>query len=549
MRILGVDLGASRVKAVEIDSSFGRYEIHEYYDLPVTEGQSSTGVVRKLIDDLKKYPEKVIISLPSKQVTFRSLEVPTRDKKAIRSAVRFELEDELPFPSDEIIYDFSILSSVNKKSLVHISATSKKHIDAFLDELVLSEVEPDVITTDTWAYRSILNQSLAKNKKDKPVLLIDIGYKSTALYVHIDGRPLLNRRVPWGGFYITQAIQNNYGISFDEAEKVKKDNGFILPLGGEKNYKQEQIDFSNVLTSSMKNLIKEIKSVELSTRNKAHKGFSSILVTGDTSLMPGFIHRVAQEMQTSTSLARPLTVLSGSGAKYSDDSEASFLLSLGLAVSIVGKEKSRVINFSKGRTKKEKSKIFNKIKQHKAIFQSLSIVLLCFIFSSFVKSGIYEDKVNKADVKLEKSMKSFFGHLSESAVRTYLSSPEKLKRTIRTEVDKQKLIASFLGQNPNSPVSFLNKVSKVIPRSVVLDLVEYKIGVGASKSFNNKEKRKAELIFHLDDNSSAAKVRSGLTTLMLQLKQSQLTEVDGLDGKKRMKVSFTGFLKENGNVN
>src|SRR5687767_4984321 len=99
MRILGIDIGSSSIKAVELESAFGRFDIRDYHELPNLENTPEK-VVQQLVSKLSKTPDRIIVSLPYKSTTFRNLQLPTRDKKAIQSGIKFELEDELPFPSD-----------------------------------------------------------------------------------------------------------------------------------------------------------------------------------------------------------------------------------------------------------------------------------------------------------------------------------------------------------------------------------------------------------------------------------------------------------------
>ena len=97
MRIIGIDVGSSSIKAVEMDSAFGRHEIHDYHEAPIQMDLSIQEVLEKFIKGLAKTPDRIIVALKPNQSTFRNLQLPTRNKKAIQSGIGFELEDELPF--------------------------------------------------------------------------------------------------------------------------------------------------------------------------------------------------------------------------------------------------------------------------------------------------------------------------------------------------------------------------------------------------------------------------------------------------------------------
>ena len=69
MRILGIDLGTKSIKAVEIDSAFGRYEIHEYHEEAVEPGADPAPTLLRLIRGLHKQPDRVVIALRSPSKT------------------------------------------------------------------------------------------------------------------------------------------------------------------------------------------------------------------------------------------------------------------------------------------------------------------------------------------------------------------------------------------------------------------------------------------------------------------------------------------------
>src|SRR3989338_7663807 len=126
MRILGIDLGSGSVKAVEMDSAFRRYEIHEYNEEPVGEGEDPATAARRLFERLPKKPDRMVVVLRAGRTTFRNLKLPLKDRKAIQPAIEYELEDELPYELSDSVYDYAILSSGSQGSQVHVASTLKK---------------------------------------------------------------------------------------------------------------------------------------------------------------------------------------------------------------------------------------------------------------------------------------------------------------------------------------------------------------------------------------------------------------------------------------
>ena len=271
MRILGIDLGSQSIKAVEVDSAFGRYEIHDYHEIARTPGQSLPDALAQLVTGLSKKPDKIAVALQTGQVTFRNLNLPSRDKKAIQAGVGFELEDELPFSLEDACFDYSMLSQTKQMSYVHVAATLKRHVGAFLAPWASSNVDPDLLTTEAWAYRALFNRLLGEagqTAQAQPVLLIQIGHERTTIYLHWRGAPLLAREVSWGGRDLTQAICQKYQIPLDQAEAAKLDHGFVVPEAQKAQATPEQLEFSETLTEPLAGLVNSLKPAY--TRDETH---------------------------------------------------------------------------------------------------------------------------------------------------------------------------------------------------------------------------------------------------------------------------------------
>ena len=206
MRILGIDVGTASIKAVELDSAFGRYEIHDYYEHPVEPGADLILALNRLMQALPKQPDRVAIALKTGQVTFRNIRLPTRDRKSIIAGVGFELDDELPFPLESAAYDYSILSQTKQGTHLHVAATLRNHLEGTINAWRTAGIDPDLITTESWAYRTLMNRVIARTQQEDPVILAHIGHEHTTMHVHWNGAPVLAREIAWGGRDFTDAI-------------------------------------------------------------------------------------------------------------------------------------------------------------------------------------------------------------------------------------------------------------------------------------------------------------------------------------------------------
>jgi general secretion pathway protein L len=552
MRILGIDLGSSSIKAVEVDSAFGRYDIHDYHESPITPDITPQSAIIQLLQKLHKTPDRVVLALPTGQTTFRNLQLPTRDKKAIQSGVGFELEDELPFSLEDAVYDYAILSQSKQGSTVHVAASLKKHLASSIIQWQEAELNPDTVTTEAWAYRACLNRVVTPGSsvQNSPVLLIQIGHARTTLYIHWQGAPALTREIPWGGRDLTAGICKKYGIPFEEAETAKLDHGFVSPpatLHGEtKDVTVEQSEFSACLEGQLERLILELRQIGLVAKNVTQHNIGLVYLAGGTSLLPGLGPWIEDKLRIPTKPLLSLSSATASGVTYSDQTDARFILAVALTLSLVGPDKALSINFRKGDFSKEgRSSQINLAALKKPLIAA-AIVTFCLILSLIVQSSVYNARLKSTDELLSRSVKSFFGTVSSSALRGYMASTTNLRNSINKELNKQRELARLFGPNPKSPIDFLNTLSSAIGRDTVVDMIQYQVGSSPSDPFGATDQpAAASLTFLFSNPQIAEKLATVINGKLSNVQRGKTEEVPAPDGTgKKWKVTFTGAPNE-----
>src|SRR5690606_4661147 len=131
-------------------------------------------------------PDRVVINLPKGWTTTRLFQFPTRDRKTIQNSLSFELDDDVPFAMDNIIYDFAILGgSANDGPVSNVFAAVavKSDIAAIVSEFEAMGLSPDVITIESWSISHILRRVLPKEYEGKPVCVVNIGNKQTSVHM------------------------------------------------------------------------------------------------------------------------------------------------------------------------------------------------------------------------------------------------------------------------------------------------------------------------------------------------------------------------------
>ena len=183
---------------------------------------------------LKVGKTKARYAISGQAVFTRFVKLPPLQDDNIEQLVTFEAQQHVPFPLQEVVWDYELIEGATDKEvvIVAIKSDSLDEINAAVNDSGLSTAEVDVAPMALYnAFRSTYGQF------DEPILLIDIGAKTSNL-LYIEGKRFFTRSIASGGSAITAAISKEYNVTFADAEHQKVVNGLVALGGGH----TEQLD-------------------------------------------------------------------------------------------------------------------------------------------------------------------------------------------------------------------------------------------------------------------------------------------------------------------
>ena len=181
--------------------------------------------ISELIDRLGiSKATKLRYSISGQSVFTRFIKLPPIEDDNIQQLVAFEAQQHVPFPIEEVIWDWQLLDSNSSEKEVALVAIKGESLND-LNDIV---ADTGLKTIDVDASPMSLYNALVFNypELEGTTLLIDIGAKTCNL-IYLEGKRMFTRSVAVGGASITTAIAKEYGISFSEAEAQKCNNGLV----------------------------------------------------------------------------------------------------------------------------------------------------------------------------------------------------------------------------------------------------------------------------------------------------------------------------------
>lgn len=319
MRSLGIDIGTSNIKIVELSQSsggvalenYGILETYGYLDRPNAAIQSSyfkiveetsVDLLKKLLKSFKPRTKRAVISLPIFSSFVTIFEMPLTDEKEISRAIPFEAKKYIPLPLDELTVDWAIINDgarggKNISSKILLIAIPKDLIRRY--QRIAKDVGLDVVAFELESValaRSLLGQNKA------PVLILDVGAQSTNVAIVENGYLMSNENLSTAGSEITHVIAQGLGISKERAEEFKRVKGFnVEPQEAEVvNLMLPVIDyFGNEISRSL-NMYKEKTGVEI----------KNVILAGGTANLPGLEQYLSQQLELNVQRAWPFTNIS-----------------------------------------------------------------------------------------------------------------------------------------------------------------------------------------------------------------------------------------------
>lgn len=239
-RVLTLDVGASKVVLAEFNVKNSALPVLTKVASHKFDGNNgqdvnfatlaAEGIISQLMQMAGIEPAPLLVMLSGQSVFTRFSKVPIiGNKNALEIQITQEVEQNLPFPGQDVVWDYQVLSNDDPTEAdVLIVAVKKDLAEEVASCASGSGLNPTLIDSSALALYNCVRYNYPE--LDGCTMALDIGAKSTSLIFSEAGKFFV-RSIPIGGNMITAEISKGLGISFDEAESLKLEKGFVA-LGG-----------------------------------------------------------------------------------------------------------------------------------------------------------------------------------------------------------------------------------------------------------------------------------------------------------------------------
>ncbi|KKW47637.1 hypothetical protein A3C21_03360 [Candidatus Kaiserbacteria bacterium RIFCSPHIGHO2_02_FULL_59_21] len=324
--VLGIDIGASSAKIVQLRASRGSAILETYGEIALGPyGGQPVGKAVKLtpektaeaLADLMKEANITArsgsMSIPFSSSLISVLEFPKVDKDALKRMVPIEARKYIPMPISEVTLDwFVIPEEEGEKSAfdrvqpaparpkgqeVLLVAIHNETLNAYKTITESSGIRAEFYEIEIFSViRSSLSHGIA------PVLVVDLGAATTKMYVVERGIVRLTHLVTAGGQQMTETLARSLNWEFEKAERVKRERG----LNDSSAYSTDENDrIKTAMLSTLSRLFSEVNRVLLSYGQRYNKNVSHVVLAGGGAELPGLASYAKEALSAEIAIADP----------------------------------------------------------------------------------------------------------------------------------------------------------------------------------------------------------------------------------------------------
>ncbi len=347
-QLVGLDIGSSGIKLVQLKENRGRYVLQKFGFKPLEpevivdgtvmdEGQV-VSAIKGLFDELNVKVKQVAVSISGHAVIIKKISLPPMPDDELEGQVKLAAEQYIPFDINEVNIDFHVLppsegDGAGEGEMSVILVAAKKDKINELTELVKGAgLAPLVMDVDAFAIENMhaINYPMSQ---EETTALVNVGASVMNINIVSKGTSLFTRDIPIGGNRYTESIQRELGLSYEEAEQLKK--------GGKASGNNQAAAAQSVIESVNAEVASEIaRTIDYYKSTVSEGDVQQVLLCGGGAQVSGLVKQLRDRMQAVVEVANPFAQVDVSGSDFDQTTLAEMApmasVGVGLALRSVG---------------------------------------------------------------------------------------------------------------------------------------------------------------------------------------------------------------------
>lgn len=327
--VLGIDIGTTTIKIVELEQSGGEVSLKNYgmienfghlerenaaiqsSGLKIVDEMTAV-LLRELLKQMGPTTKEAVFSLPAFSSFVTTMDLPNISEKEFKSAIPYEARQYVPIPLSEVVLDWKVLrpipGSTPNRIQVLLVAVSQDVVNKYYRIAELSGLKLKALELE-----SISMARAVVPSDPTPTVVVDVGSRATSISI-VDERDVrMTHDIDTAGNDLTMAIARGMNLSPVKAEEIKKNYG----IASIQSYQY----LPGLMTPLIDSIVSEIQKTSKRYLEKTKREVKRVVLCGGGVIPPGVKEYFERELKMPTELADPFSNLS-----YSSDLEPALKL-------------------------------------------------------------------------------------------------------------------------------------------------------------------------------------------------------------------------------
>lgn len=341
-QVVGCDVGSSAIKIVElkplkndefqlVHAAVADLSPEAIVDGAIMDSSLVVEALTGLISENGIKNTKFGGSLSGHSVIIKKIQLPSMTEAELAESIQWEAEQYIPFDINDVNLDYVVLETGGSDSMdVLLVAVKRDRINDYTSVVVQAGKEPVLVDVDVFAVQNAFESNYSS--RGETVALVNVGASVMNINVLHDGNSVFWRDVAFGGNLYTEAIQREFNLPREDAEKLKL---------GEEVGQVSRAQVDSVLGAASEDLAAELqKTIDFFVATSSVDRLDRVMLSGGGALVANLESILQERFQVNVELLNPFRNIRYNESDFDPDwinrNAPAMAVAVGLAIRTVG---------------------------------------------------------------------------------------------------------------------------------------------------------------------------------------------------------------------
>lgn len=324
--LVGLDIGSGAIKVLQLKEVKGKYKVERFgmkplppetiVDGAIMDSLEVVTAIKALVTEQKIKNKNVALSISGTSVIVKKISLPPMSDEELERQIKFEAEQYIPFDINDVFLDYHKLAQDGEAAEgqpempILLVASKKDKLNDYANVVRQAGLDPKIVDVDAFAIENMycINYDTIP---DELTALVNIGASVMNINILNGGTSVFTRDCTIGGNRYTESIQQNLGLTLEDAEAAKRGQ-----LSG-----VDEAGLSAAIGAVDMEVATEIsRSFDYFRTTATYEAeISRIILSGGCAKIQTLPARITEQIGIETSLADPFKNLDVSGLKMTPE--------------------------------------------------------------------------------------------------------------------------------------------------------------------------------------------------------------------------------------